>query len=259
MHVDVTDLRDFYYTTALGRAAQKGMRDQLVMLWPPRPGLIVAGFGFAAPLLRPYLAQSRRVTALMPGQQGVMQWPPELANHSVLVEETRWPLASDSVDRLVVMHGLENSERPAAVLEEAARVLMSGGRALFIVPNRSGMWARREGTPFAFGRPYSLSQIVAQLSAHGFTPTEHSAALFFPPRETRFWLRAAMTMERVGRRLSRTHAGGVLMVEALRMDPAPTQPGLREAVNRPLRVLGAVAGPGYRPAWRCDATDGGRR
>ena len=38
-------------------------------------GMTLAGFGFAAPLLRPYLSPARRVTALMPGPQGVMAWP----------------------------------------------------------------------------------------------------------------------------------------------------------------------------------------
>ena len=37
----------------------------------PNPG----GFGFAVPLLRPYLVDARRVIALMPGPQGVMSWP----------------------------------------------------------------------------------------------------------------------------------------------------------------------------------------
>ncbi|NYS23596.1 methyltransferase domain-containing protein [Rhodobacteraceae bacterium 2376] len=253
MHLDVTDLRDFYYTTTLGRTAQKAVRDRIVALWPEPKGQTVAGYGFAAPMLRPFLDQARRVVALMPGPQGVMHWPPELDNHSVLVEETRWPLATDSVDLLLVMHGLESTHRPAAVLEECARVLSPRGQALFVLPNRSGLWARREGTPFALGRPYSLSQIEAQLRAHGFVPEDHQAALFFPPRDTPFWLRVAMPLERAGRRLSRYHAGGVLMVQARLERPAPTRPGLRDAVNRPLRVLDGVTQPGgVRPALRRD-------
>ena len=263
MHLDVTDLRAFYYTTTLGRTAQKAVRDQIVAMWPEARGLSVAGFGFAAPALRPYLASARRVVVLMPGQQGVMHWPAEMDNHSVLVEETRWPLATDSIDRLLVMHGLENSERPAAMLEECARVLAPGGEALFVVPNRLGLWARREGTPFALGRPFSLSQIEAQLAAHGFTPADHVAALFFPPRATPFWLRAARVIERMGRRLSRYHAGGVLLVRARLERPGRPRSGLRDAVRRPLRVLDGVAPPGgARPALNRDraphATDARR-
>ena len=72
MHLDVQDLRNFYYRSALGRAAQNVIRDQLVELWPEAKGQTVVGYGFAVPLLRPYLDQARRVIGLMPGPQGVM-------------------------------------------------------------------------------------------------------------------------------------------------------------------------------------------
>ena len=88
MHLDVQDLRSFYYRTQLGRAAQRSIRDQVVEHWPDTKGLTVAGFGFAVPLLRPFLAESRRVIALMPGPQGVMAWPQGMPNVSVLCEET---------------------------------------------------------------------------------------------------------------------------------------------------------------------------
>jgi hypothetical protein len=130
----------------------------------------VAGFGFAVPLLRPYLAEARRVVALMPGPQGVMPWPAGQPNVSVLCEETLWPLQSGEVDKLVVLHGLETSENPSRLLEECWRVLAPGGHVLFIVPNRGGLWARRDRTPFGFGRPYTLTQLETQLQRHAFLP-----------------------------------------------------------------------------------------
>ena len=115
--------------------------------------MTVAGFGFAAPLLRPFLTDARRVISLMPAQQGVMPWPSGGPNLSALVEETAWPLGTGFVDRMLVLHGLETCERPAALLDEAWRVLAPGGRAAFIVPNRAGLWARRDGRPSAMGGP----------------------------------------------------------------------------------------------------------
>ena len=94
MHLDVLDLRNFYYRTGLGRAAQKAVRDSLVTLWPEAKGQTVVGFGFAVPLLRPFVADARRVIGLMPAPQGVMPWPQGLPNLSVLTEETHWPLAT---------------------------------------------------------------------------------------------------------------------------------------------------------------------
>ncbi len=161
MHLDVQDLRNFYYRSTLGRAAQASVRGRMLELWPEAKGLSVAGFGFAIPLLRPYLADARRVIALMPGPQGVMQWPAGRPNVSVLCEETMWPIETGHIDRLVVMHGVETSERTSQLLNECWRVLGPGGKALFIVPNRAVVWSRSDSTPFGFGRPYTPGQLEA--------------------------------------------------------------------------------------------------
>ena len=240
MHLDVVDLRNFYYRTRLGRAAQAAIRGQVLQFWPRTPGDTVVGFGFAVPLLRPYLDSARRVVGLMPGPQGVMPWPAGLPNVSVLCEETLWPLSDGSVDRLVLLHGLETSANPSALLGECARVLAPGGKVLAIVPNRAGLWSRRDGTPFGFGRPYSPGQLEAQLKSHGFVPERSASALFMPPSDTRFWLRTAEFWERSGHRLMPWRAGGVLLVEASRQVLARHRGGLGEAVRRPFRVLDPV-------------------
>lgn len=248
MHLDVLKLRDFYYRTRLGRAAQRALRHQMLALWPEARSQTVAGFGFAVPLLRPYLAQSRRVVGLMPGQQGVMRWPAGMPNVTVLCEETHWPLTNGMVDRLVLLHGLETSENQDALLSEAGRVLSDSGRVLFVVPNRRGLWARRDVTPFGYGRPYSLGQIEDLLERYDFIPERHCAALFAPPSEGGFWLRSSDVLERIGRRLSSHYAGGVLMVEASKRVPPRLQPGLPVRARRPLRVLEGTPLPEAKPA-----------
>jgi SAM-dependent methyltransferase len=240
MHLDANDLRRFYYRTPLGRVAQRAIRDRLVSMWPPRASETVAGFGFAVPLLRPFLDKGARVIGLMPAQQGAMAWPQGLPNHAVLCAEALWPLAAGMVDRLVVLHGLETSENPSSVLEEAWRVLAPGGSAVFIVPNRAGLWARRDGTPFGFGRPYSTGQLDAQLRGHDFTPERMTSALFAPPAEGAFWLRSADFWERAGARLVPWRAGGVLIAEASKAVPAPRQRGLGAPVRRLRPVLAGV-------------------
>ncbi|MBL3571630.1 hypothetical protein BV509_06715 [Rhodovulum sulfidophilum] len=248
MHLDVLDLRNFYYRTNLGRVAQRAIREQVREIWPEAKGQTVAGFGFAVPLLRPLRVSARRVVALMPGQQGVMPWPAGEENVSVLCEETAWPLPDGFVDKLVLLHGLETSEHPGAVLEESLRVLRPGGRALFIVPNRSGLWARRDGTPFGFGRPYSSGQLEAQLRQHGFEPEAHRAALFSPPTARRFWLKTAGIWENAGQRMSAYYAGGVLMVEATKRVYRPTGLATKDPLPRPLRILDGLPRPGAEPA-----------
>ncbi len=246
MHLDVLDLRNFYYRTGLGRAAQRAIRDQVVQFWPNASAQTVVGFGFAVPLLRPYLQSATRVIGLMPGPQGVMHWPAGQPNVSVLCEEVLWPLPTGQADKLVLLHGLETSENPSKLLDECRRVLSPGGRALFVVPNRAGLWSRRDKTPFGFGRPYSLTQLETQIKRHGFVPQRHMAALFQPPSERRFWLKTGPFWERTGRRISSRYAGGVLMVEASLEDFARPK-GVGEKVRRPLRVLEGIASPEAKP------------
>jgi SAM-dependent methyltransferase len=246
MHLDVLDLRNFYYRTQLGRVAQRAIRDRMVDLWPPLAGQTVAGFGFAVPLLRPYLAEARRVIGLMPGPQGVMPWPAGLQNVSVLCEEHLWPLPTGMVDRLVLMHGLETSENPGSVLDEAHRVLGPGGRALIVVPNRAGLWSRSDATPFGFGRPYTAGQLEAQLKRHGFTPERNFTVLHAPPSQAPFWLRSSNLWERLGRRLPWL-SGGVLMVEVSKQVYAPTRGGLLQRATKPVRLWEPAAQPVASP------------
>ncbi|MBV2359083.1 class I SAM-dependent methyltransferase [Thalassococcus sp. CAU 1522] len=238
MHLDVRSLRDFYYASALGRAAQRVIRDQVQVFWPEADKQTVVGYGFAVPLLRPYLKSARRVIGLMPAPQGVMPWPAGEPNMSVLCEETAWPLETGHVDRLILMHGLETSESPSDLLDECYRVLGPGGKALFVLPNRSGLWAGSDATPFGFGRPYSLGQLEAQLKAHDFVPEDHVSVLYQPPSTRRFWMKTARFWERTGRAIPAVMAGGVLMVTASKRHP-PTRRGVGEAakVLNPLEVL----------------------
>jgi alpha-ketoglutarate-dependent 2,4-dichlorophenoxyacetate dioxygenase len=49
---------------------------------------------------------------------------------------------------------------------------MPEGRLLLIVPNRRGIWARLDSTPFGHGRPYSRGQLERLLGDALFTPLE---------------------------------------------------------------------------------------
>jgi len=245
MHLDVQDLRNFYYRSALGRAAQKSLRGRMLELWPEAKGQTVAGYGFAVPLLRPYLQDARRVMALMPGPQGVMPWPAGQANVSALIEETMWPIETGHVDKLVVLHGLETSDRPQDLLEECWRVLGPGGKALFIVPNRAGLWSRRDRTPFGYGRPYSASQLETQLRTHQFLPERHVGALYQFPSGKRVWMKSAGMFEGVGRAMPGMIAGGAFMVEATKLVYPPK--GKSSRARKRASVLGGLSDPVAKP------------
>ncbi|MEM7074878.1 MAG: methyltransferase domain-containing protein [Pseudomonadota bacterium] len=249
MHQDVQDLRNFYYRSALGRAVQKTLSAEIHAMWPESKGQTVLGYGFATPFLRRYLADSRRVIALMPAPQGVVRWPREAPNVSVLCEETFWPLETGHVDKLLVVHGVESTDRPRDLLQECWRVLGPGGSALFVVPNRAGLWSRSDRTPFGYGRPYSQSQLEALLKACNFMPETHVTTLFQPPSNRRFWLKTAGMWEKLGGSLSFVAAGGVLIVQASKRIQAPSSgSAIRDTVRKPLEALAPKPKGEVKPA-----------
>jgi len=92
-------------------------------------------------------------------------------------------------------------------------VLTPEGRLLLIVPNRRGIWARLDTTPFGHGRPYSRAQLERLLGESLFTPLEWASALFMPPFDRQWLVRWATGFERIGARLWPGFAG-VIIVEA---------------------------------------------
>lgn len=247
MHLDVTELRRFYERTHLGSIARAAIRPALTDHWPDVKGMNVAAFGFGLPFLRPFVDEAQRMIALMPAQMGAFHWPLEAGNISVLTDERRWPLATGFLDRLLIVHGLENSERPRAVLEEAHRVLAPGGRALIIAPNRTGAWARRDAVPFGHGRPYSVRQLERQLRDHALEPVRHSAALYALPSQKRFWLRMAALAEATGKRMDAQRFAGVIIVEAVKTAYAAPRNGAPVTARNRLEVLGGIGRPAPKP------------
>jgi SAM-dependent methyltransferase len=245
MSADVVDLRDFY-ATPLGRRAREAIRARLREIWPDLRGQRVAGIGYAVPYLRGFLPEAERVLALMPAAQGVLHWPPEGPNVAALVDEAALPLPDLAIDRLVVVHALEHAEQLRPLLREIWRVLAGSGRVVFVVPNRRGIWARVDSTPFGHGQPYSAGQLSRLLRENLFTPTVIRPALFSLPFDSRLLLSSAPAWERVGRRLFERFAGAVL-IEATKTLYAPTGARLRGRLVAPR--------PALVPAWRRESSD----
>ena len=237
MRTDILEFHDFY-RTALGEATRGFISDRLRDAWDDGSGLALAGFGYANPYLEIFGGATRRL-ALSPGAQGVIRWPPDGENCASLVGECAWPLPDACLDRLLIVHGLEESPDPQRLMREAWRVLADDGRLIVIVSHRRGLWSMIDTTPFAAGRPYLKGQLDALLTGAMFRAVRWSAALYFPPLRTRFLLRAARAWERAGARVW-PGLSGVLLVEAAKDMLAPA--GLvRSARERGLRP--AVAAP----------------
>lgn len=222
MYLDVVDLRDFY-GGQLGLLARRMIRTRIRGLWPDLRGRSLLGLGYAPPYLAPFLGEAERVLALMPAQQGVLHWPVEGPGLAALVHDDALPLEDASVDRILMVHALELSEHRRDMLVEAWRVLAGNGRLLAVVPNRRGLWARFDHTPFGHGQPFTASQLSRLLREHDFAPVRTARALFPPPYASGLVMRSAPAAEQIGARWFTTFSG-VVMIEAQKQIYAKPKP-----------------------------------
>lgn len=219
MQPDVVELRDFY-ARPLGGMVRRLLTHRIRARWRRVHGATLMGLGFATPYLGPFRGEALRLGALMPASQGALLWPSSGYIHTVLVEGESLPLPDASVDYLLAVHYLETSDHVRAQLREIWRVMRPEGRLLIVVPNRRGVWARLDTTPFGYGRPYSRGQLEHLLADALFSPIDWGSALHLPPVDRPLVLRSAMAMERLGARAWPAFAG-VIIVEAKKELVAP--------------------------------------
>ena len=243
MHLDVSELNKFYSDTVLGKFTKKRIQESVQKIWPSQFSGQVAGFGFCPPILSLFLGRSEQTICLMPGKQGATPWPTKKANCSVLVEETSWPIATSTIDRLVILHGLENSEKIKDLFQEIWRVLAPSAKVIFVVPNRSGWWARSEATPFGQGRPYSIGQLKKQLTLHGFKIEQYVTALHSPPIERLHLLKTAEFFEKLGGRFRSRLGAGIILLEASKQIYALRKPPISAKIIKPMDVIEEFVDP----------------
>src|ERR1700722_9731308 len=198
MAADAHAAADFY-GTARGAVAARLLRERLSLLWPDLRGQSVLGIGHAAPYLRIWREQAARCIALTPAQMGAARWPTGSPNLSCTAEEDALPFPDLIFDRVLLVHGLEAAESARRLLRETGRVLKDDGRLLGIVPNRSGVWASWEHTPFGHGHPYSFGQVGRLLAASLYRVERRDTALYMPPSGWGVCFRGAPPFERPGR------------------------------------------------------------
>lgn len=204
-----------FYGSACGSLACRLLREQLLEIWPDLSRQSILGLGFAAPYLRAWRGQAERCIAAVPAQVGMARWPLVSANLACTVEEAALPFPDLCFDRILLVHGLEAAENARGLLREVWRVLKDDGRLLVVAPNRVGLWAHVESTPFGHGQPYSPGQIGRLLAANLFRVERRGFALYVPPTRLRLVLRTARLWERSGRRYAQ-HLGGVTVTEAVK-------------------------------------------
>lgn len=244
--MDIVDLREFY-GSKLGLATRRSLAGRLRPRLAGLAGGTVLGLGYAMPYLADCVVRPEAQIAFMMARQGVFRWPDEGAVQSALVDECDLPLLESVIDAALVVHGLELTDSPQEMLREIWRVLAPQGRLFLVVPNRRGVWARFDASPFGHGQPFSRPQLSALLKESQFSVISWSHALYFPPSTRSALLSAAPALEGFGSRLMPA-LSGVIIVEAAKQVYAI-------ASGKRLRRLPARARPALSPvpakgAWR---------
>jgi SAM-dependent methyltransferase len=244
MSIDIVDIRSFY-ASPLGEMVRDLLVTAIANRWDNLSGMVVMGLGYATPYLGAYREQAVRSLALMPAGQGVVNWPSTGLSSSALVDADQLPLRDGSVDRIILAHSLEMAHQPEELLSEMWRILSPGGRIIVIAPNRAGLWARIDGTPFGHGQPFSRGQITTLMRQALFTPVHWGEALYVPPVKRRLLLKSAKVWDRIGRSLGLPFAG-VHVIEATKQVFRPAM------VRKTSRVL-HQAQPSLVPSSRSHA------
>jgi len=198
-----------FYATPRGITAVAAISHRLSLIWPDLAGLSVLGLGYPAPYLPLWQSQAARCL----NATAYHHEPPPPGSCSI--DPIRLPFPDLAFDRILVIHGVEPSGHDARLLREIWRVLKDDGRILVVAPNRMGLWAHSDTTPFGQGQPYSQGQIDRLLAAGMFRPERRDTALFTPPTTLRAVLRTTRFWERFGRALTPQFAG-VILTEAVK-------------------------------------------
>ena len=224
MWIDVSEFHRFY-ASELGTTVQQIIEGHVHHAWPSVDQQSIASYGYAVPYLESCRPRALRVFNMMPAAMGVIHWPTSRPNLTVLCEETNFPLADQSIDKLLMIHALEFTATPRDLLREVWRVLIDGGHLLIVVPNRLGLWARSDDTPFGYGQPYIGYQLARLLTENSFIPKMMHYSLFTPPSVLPTVRRLCDKIEHFGKRWC-PGLGGVVVIQATKtvLATVPLQP-----------------------------------
>jgi SAM-dependent methyltransferase len=203
---DIAEIQQFYNSTT-GAWVVQHISPIIDRLWPQTAQkFTMAAAGYPLPFIQNAMA------VIMPATQGVVAWPADAPNCVAVSEDGLLPLASGSVQRLLLVHALENTAYAPYFLQECWRVLAPEGQLLLVVPSRVGLWVRSDKTPFGHGQPYSAKQLRQALQAVQFVPQTLQRALYTPPHIAKHAQWLGYILEWLGPRLAPKLAGVLVMV-----------------------------------------------
>lgn len=212
-----------FYASRRGQMAARLLGQRMAGFWPEGSGGHMLGLGYALPFLplwdRPgQPCFSARLDTPVTHEGGPWQ------GRDCVAQGDSLPFDDLKFDRILMIHALETSEDKNTLLRQAWKILKDDGVLLLVVPNRAGLWAHMDNSPFGQGTPFSRRQINRWLANACFRAERHEDALYIPPAGPCPTGPATMA-EWTGRTLF-PRLGGVCMIEAVKDIYAgvPTRP-----------------------------------
>ena len=143
----------------------------------------------------------------------------------VLAEAEMLPFASQSIDLLVLPHGLESAADPHQVLREVERVLVPEGRVVISGFNPWSFWGIRNGTPYMKQwLPYSSKELVSLprlkdwLKLLSFDLDRGNFGCYVPAISSKKWIDRFSFVEHAGDRWW-PYFGAVYVISAVKRVP----------------------------------------
>lgn len=206
-----------FYRSPLGKTVRRLVTRQLEKIYTPgatanHDTRVSAGIGYARPYMKLLSPHSGHQIVLQFSGYHLRSWPKGKPSRLAEVDDSNMPLLSSSLNDVLMIHGLEVSVSPVALLDEIWRLLKGSGRLTVVLPHRRGLWSSQEHTPFGHGQPFSQRQIRHLLEDRGFHVHTIRSALVLPPITPALYLRTAPLVEHLPHTF-----GGVLVVEAEKM------------------------------------------
>ena len=140
---------------------------------------------------------------------------------SLAADPLQIPLASQSVDLVVLPHVLEGHHNPHDVLREVERVLMPEGQVVISGFNTASLWrvrqlfaSRHNGAPWD-AKFIGLLRLREWLRVLGFELNGGKFGCYAPPFRNEIWLKRFDFMEKAGARWWPV-TGGVYVVRAVK-------------------------------------------
>lgn len=243
-----------WFGTELGRELIAAENRLLGHILPDLFGYHALQLGQAAPVNLLQSSRIRHRILAAPALQPVEGLSPLLAQPDSL------PLAADSIDVVVIHHGLDVAANPHAVLREASRVLLPEGHLVILGFNPWSLWGlwRLFRLPWAstpwLRRALSPQRMSDWLTLLDFDIVGVESAYFLPPVETAMVRRRLSWLEALGNRYW-SQGGATYALLARKRVSCMTPLRLRQPLLRLLRpALAAESRTGHDPLNQQDSS-----